>query len=113
MVNVSDQPRKILCGMEIATCEPVESVEHMGTDEPRAQEEMETADQGVPGNLQDLYLWSCQGLTPNQQDQLRLLLWEYQDVFSEGGQDLGWTGTVQSANTPDDCPCPSAMRCSR
>ena len=46
-------------------------------------------DYAVPAHLQDLFEWSSEGWTVDEQDTIRKLLVQYQDVFSKSEFDLG------------------------
>ena len=102
MVNLTNEPRQIPSGKEVATCEPVESIVYPSSDSHRKHV---SPDEGLPEHLQDLYLRSTNGSTDDQQHQLRNLLLEFQDIFSRGLHDLGRTGvTKHKINTGDASP---------
>ena len=102
MVNLTNAPRQIPSGIEVATCEPVESIVYPSTDFHR---EPISSDEGLPEHLKDLYLRSANGLTDDQQHQLCNRLLEFQDIFSRGLHDLGRTGvTKHKINTGDASP---------
>ena len=102
MVNLSNEPRQIPSRIEVATCEPVESIVYPSSDSHR---EPISPDEGLPEHLKDLYLRSANGLTDDQQHQLCNLLLEFQDIFSRGPYNLGRTGvTKHQINTGDASP---------
>ena len=99
MVNLTNEPRQIPSGIEVATCEPVESIVYPSSDSHR---ETISPDEGLPEHLKDLYLRSANGLTDDQQHQLCNLLLKFPDIFSRGPHDLGQTGvTKHKINTGD------------
>ena len=101
MVNLTNEPRQISPGIEVATCEPVESIVYPSSDTHR---EPISPDEGLPEHLKDLYLQSANGLTDDQQHQLCNLLLKFQDIFSRP-LDLGRTGvTKHKINTGDASP---------
>ena len=99
MVNLTNEPRQIPSVIELATCEPVESIVYPSSDPHR---EPISPDEGLPQHLKDLYLRSANGLTNNQQHHLCNLLLEFQDIFSRGLHDLGWTGVMKHKNNTGD-----------
>lgn len=101
MVNLTNEPRQIPSGIEVATCEPVESIVHP-TSNPLS--EPTSPDEGLPEHLNDLYLRSATGLTNDQQHQLHNLLLEFQDIFSRGPHDLGRTGVTKHKINTGDAP---------
>ena len=102
MVNLTNEPRQIPCGIEVASCEPVESIVYPNSDPHR---EPISLDEGLPEHLKDLYLRSANGLSDDQQHELRNLLLEFQDIFSRGPHDPGRTGvTKHKINTIDASP---------
>lgn len=101
MVNLTNEPRQITSGIEVATCEPVESIVHP-TSSPLS--EPTSPDEGLPEHLKDLYLRSATGLTDDQQHQLHNLLLEFQDIFSRGPHDLGRTGVTKHKINTGDAP---------
>ena len=92
MVNLTNEPRQIPSGIEVATCEPVESIVYPNSDPHRKPI---GPDEGLPEHLKDLYLQSASGLTTDQEHQLRNLLLEFQDIFSSGPHDLSQTGVMK------------------
>ena len=101
MVNLTNQPRQIPTGIEVANCEPVESILY-----PSSDPHCEPISLVLPEYLKDLYLRGANGLADDQQHQLRNLLLEFQDIFSRGPlTNLGWTGVMQQKiNTSDASP---------
>ena len=107
MVNLTNEPRQIPSGIEVAICEPVESIVYPSRDPRR---EPISPDEGLPEHLKDLYLRSTKGLTNDQQHQLCTLLLEFQDIFSRGPHDLCRTGVtkhkINTSDTPPVCQHP-------
>ena len=71
MVNLTIEPRQIPYGIEVATCEPVESTVYPSSDPHR---EPISLDEGLQGHVKDLYIRRANGLTDDQQHQLYNLL---------------------------------------
>ena len=102
MVNLTNEPRQIPSGIEVATCEPVERIAYPSSD---THHEPISPDEGLPEHLKDLYLQNANGLTDNQQHQSCNLLLEFQDIFCRGPHDLSQTGvTKHQINTGDASP---------
>lgn len=96
VASLSGQPRTICQGIEVAGCEPVESVIHQ-------QHDFIPVPQVIgdrPEHLKDLYARGRNGLNAGQQRQLHELLPEFQDIFSKGPQDLGKTAQQNFRSTP-------------
>lgn len=102
MVNLTNQPRQIPSGIEVASW-PVESIVYPSSDPHH--HELISPDECLPEHLKDLYLRSAHGLADDQQHQLCNLLLEFQDIFSRGPHDLGQTGvTKHKINTGNASP---------
>lgn len=99
LLNLTNQPRKIKQGMEIAVCQAVQSV--MGQQDLPTCVEMSTS---LPNHLQDLYDRSVVCLTPDQRKQVHDLLCEYSDIFSQGSHDLGRTDLIKHKINTGDAP---------
>ena len=67
MVNLTNEPRQIPSGIELATCEPVGSIVYPSSD---THCETISPDEGLKEHLKDLYLQSTNGFTNDQQHQL-------------------------------------------
>ena len=88
VMNLSDQPRTISKGTDLAACEELCSVQPFRPHKGSALDEM-------PPHLAELYEKSIEGLTQAEAEQVRKLLVEYADVFSRGSEDLGRTDLVK------------------
>ena len=99
MVNLTNEPRQISSGIEVATCEPAESIVYPSSDPHRKPV---NPGEGLPEHLEDLYLQSNNGLTDDLQHQLCNPLLVFQDIFSRGPHDLSRTGVRKpKINTSD------------
>ena len=92
VVNLSSEPRKICRGSEVASCGPVESVLHQ---QPDFSPDSQGGGRALLDHLQDRYARSVEGLSNEQQNQLRELLHKFQDIFSRGPHDLGRMGLAK------------------
>ena len=102
MINLTNEPRKIPSGIEVAACEPVGSIVYPSSD---PHHKPLSLDEGLPEHLKDLFLRSANGLTDDQQHHLCNLLLEFQDIFPRGPHDLGRTRvTKHKINTGDASP---------
>ena len=103
LLNLSNLPKRIRQGTNVAICNSVDSILTEGAVIPRPTE--------LPHHLRDLYIRSANGLTSAEADQLYDLLFEFSDVFSEGSHDLGRTDFVQhQINTGVAAPIRQAPR---
>ena len=101
MVNLTNEQRQITSGIEVATCEPVESIVYPNSDPNRKPI---SPDEGLLEHLKYLYLQSASGLTADQQHQLHNLLLEFQDIFSSGPHDLlGNRRAITYHHAPTQC----------
>ena len=87
LLNLSNLPKRIRQGTNVAICNSVDSILTEGAVIPRPTE--------LPHHLRDLYSQSANGLTSAEADQLYDLLFEFSYVFSEVSHDLGRTNLVQ------------------
>ena len=103
LLNLSNLPKWIRQGTNVAICNSVDSILTEGAVIPRPTE--------LPHHLRDLYSRSANGLASAEADQLYDLLFEFSDVFSEGSHDLGRTDFVQhQINTGVAAPIRQAPR---
>ncbi len=107
IMNLTRRKHRVRKGVEIAHCEPVDSV--MRPEDPAVAQG--TVSEEVPAHLFDLFQRSTDGLPLEQQRSVCQLLSEFSDVFSKGPQDLGHTDLVQHhIHTGDATPIRQAPR---
>ena len=89
VLNLANQSHQICKGTTLACCQPVLSVE--------AGQEQGLTDypEQLPGHLETLYDRAAASLTSEQKTQLRNLLLEFANLFSEGSYDLGSASSVE------------------
>ena len=97
VMNVSNQSRRVRKGMEVASVEPVECVvgAEQGNKQSGKNASLSEEKSNIPMHLQDLFERSKSNLDDVQQNQLKDLLVEFQDVFSKNDSDLGRTGLTK------------------
>jgi hypothetical protein len=89
--NAGDKPATVYKNTIAATCWEVEVMKPMEeSGEKKGTEVMEN----LPEHLQQLFKDGCANLTDENQQRLRELLIEYQEVFSAHDLDMGKTGLI-------------------
>ena len=101
LLNLTDYPRKVKQGTEIAVCQMVQNV--MDQQHPNAFS-CATITTTLPSHLQDLYERSVACLMPDHKKQVYDLLCEYSDLFSQGVHDLGRTDLIKHRIDTGDAP---------
>ncbi|XP_028408645.1 uncharacterized protein LOC114531194 [Dendronephthya gigantea] len=90
VLNLSDEERKLRKGVNVASCEIVDSLAVV-----EKPEEAMSTETMIDGDLKEvvkeLYTRSSEGLDNVQKKKLHSLLVEFKDVFSEGPGDVGRT----------------------
>ena len=99
ILNISDEEKRIKKGTSIAVCEPVHSVLSLREDTGYRQPAPD-----LPPHLRELWQATSHDLTPAQRIQVRNLLCEFSDVFSQGSHDLGRNDSVQHRIDTGDAP---------
>ena len=102
VMNLGDDLRRIKKGSVIASGGFVDSV--LGTQSDHNGKAQNDCSK-VPEHLEELYQRSISRLSSDQQQQVRNLLCEFSELFSNGPQDLGRTDVIQHRiNTGDTAP---------
>lgn len=90
MANLSDKPVRLRGDTTVGTCELVDVVESATAGEERFPRSSQ-----LPEHVQPLMKCISPNLSENEQEQVRLLLVEFSDVFSSADDDLGRTNLAE------------------
>lgn len=99
VINLLYEPCKLYQAKIVQTCENIEAENIFTTCSEQvnrvSQEDTRNCDKKViPEHLQELFKQSCIHLSPQEQEQIRELLWSYQHLFSKNTSDSGCTTLV-------------------
>lgn len=85
VINLLNEPCKLYQAKIVQTCENIEAESIFTT----CSEQVNRV-----SHLQELFKQSCIHLSPQEQEQIRELLWSYQHLFSKNTSDSGCTTLV-------------------
>ena len=97
LMNITDHPRRIKKGAELAVCEPVCGVSISGDVDGSSCGSVKGArvQRKLPNHVRELYERSIVGLNDTEKEALYNLLCEFSNLFSQGSHDLGRTDLVK------------------